>query len=228
MASGKDDLLRRLKDPEDQFTERKIEGAGAKEFRKTLVAFANSVPEGMTALLYIGVSGRGAVEGVGNSDSLPKTIREICERVRYPAIGPRMKVVPVEGKQVLAVQIGHSENRPHFAGPAYVRIGSESVIASAASFEELIVSRNSKVREILKWKGHIVTVTRPLRAGAENCVLARLGRPRYECTIEGCTQHYVTWRHINDSRAESVPLEDITISRDEMKHRLQLNVTTSA
>lgn len=36
MASGNDGLLRRLKDPEDQFTERKLEGAGPREFRKTI------------------------------------------------------------------------------------------------------------------------------------------------------------------------------------------------
>jgi len=224
MASGNDDLLNRLKDPEDQFTERKLEGAGAQEFPKTLVAFANSVPEGKTALLFIGVSDRGAVEGIGNADSLQKTIREICERRCYPPIVPHMEVISAEGKQVLAVQIGHSENRPHFAGPAFVRIGSESVIASAAQFEELIATRNSKVREILKWKGHIVSVVRPRQPRPPNMLPLLGNRQSYECTIQGCTQHFVTWLRVNDSRYESEPLEYITISRDEAMHRPQLNV----
>jgi len=55
-------------------------GAGAREFRKTIVAFANSVAEGEAAVLFIGVSDRGDIVGVGSPDSLQKTIREFCER----------------------------------------------------------------------------------------------------------------------------------------------------
>jgi hypothetical protein len=147
MASGNDDLLRRLKDPEDQFTERKLEGVGAREFRKTIVAFANSVPEGQVALLFVGVGHRGAIEGVNNPDSLQETIRLICHGHPAPSAGTAEP------------------------GPATARSA------------------------------------------------------RYECTIEGCTQHFVTWLRIHDSRFESVPLEDITISRDEVRHRPQLDVT---
>ena len=61
-------LLIRLRDHEDGFTERKQEGAASAsaELRKTLVAFANSVPEGKTAILFIGVSDTGAPLGVKN------------------------------------------------------------------------------------------------------------------------------------------------------------------
>ena len=50
----REELLKRLKDHEDNFTERKLEGAKSAELRKTLVAFANSVPEGRLAILFIG------------------------------------------------------------------------------------------------------------------------------------------------------------------------------
>ena len=47
-----------------------------------------------------------------------------------------------------------------FAGSVFVRQGSESIIASHKLFDELIVSRKSKVYEILKWKKtkEIITV----------------------------------------------------------------------
>ncbi len=62
-----DDLMSRLGD-EDGFVERKTEAAAnAQEIRKTLVAFANSVPQGKTAVFYIGVDNDGAVVGVTNN-----------------------------------------------------------------------------------------------------------------------------------------------------------------
>jgi predicted HTH transcriptional regulator len=50
-----DELLARLNSKEDNFTERKPEGAGTYEFRKTIVAFANSLPDNQTGVLFIGV-----------------------------------------------------------------------------------------------------------------------------------------------------------------------------
>jgi hypothetical protein len=38
------ELIQRLTDHEDRFTERKTEGAGSSEFKKAMVAFANSLP----------------------------------------------------------------------------------------------------------------------------------------------------------------------------------------
>ncbi len=67
------DLLERLNDNEDGFTERKTEAAKPLEFRQTLVAFANSVPEGQLAVLFIGVANNGKVVGVTNSDSLQRS-----------------------------------------------------------------------------------------------------------------------------------------------------------
>ena len=56
-----DELLARLNNKEDNFTERKLESAGSYEFRKTIVAFANSVPENQTGILFIGVRNDGTV-----------------------------------------------------------------------------------------------------------------------------------------------------------------------
>lgn len=60
------DLVSRLKNVEDNFTERKLEGAKPEELRRTLVAFANSVPKGRTAVLFIGVTETADIRGVSN------------------------------------------------------------------------------------------------------------------------------------------------------------------
>ena len=52
---SQDELLRRLSDHEDRLTERKSEGVSARDLRRALVGFANSVPRDHTAVLYVGL-----------------------------------------------------------------------------------------------------------------------------------------------------------------------------
>ena len=68
------------------------------------------------------------------------------------------KVLVKDGKQFLAVIVPGSEQRPHFAGPSYVRVGSETKVASEPQFQNLIAQRQSKAYEILKWKGKPVAL----------------------------------------------------------------------
>jgi hypothetical protein len=221
------ELLDRIRNTEDNFTERKLEGAKRGEIRETIVAFANSIPEGRTAVLFIGVKNDGSIHGISNPDSLQKTIRETCEKDCYPPIIPRCEVLHVDGKPILAVVVSHSNDRPHFSGPAYVRIGSENVSASKQIFEELITYRVSKACEILKWKGKTVTVV------ARGKYLGNpqyLGDPRYyathECEIEGCTSQYVSLQDNNTGQHLSEPLENVTLATDEKKlGRLKLIVS---
>ena len=62
------------------------------------------------------------------------------------------------GGEFLAVIVRGSENRPHFAGPSYIRDGTQTKEASGEQFTRLIAERSSKAREILKWRGMVVTV----------------------------------------------------------------------
>src|SRR5437899_1901836 len=152
-----DDLISRLGD-EDGFVERKTEAAtNAQEIRKTLVAFANSVPQGKTAVFYIGVGNDGAVVGVTNTDSLQEKIGEVANRECYPPVEYQAKVLQLDGRNVLAVLVKASDTRPHFSGPAYVREGSQSKLASDKLYEELISSRNEKAGKILRSKGRLIT-----------------------------------------------------------------------
>jgi predicted HTH transcriptional regulator len=49
------ELIIRLKSEEDNFVERKPDGVKRGEIRETIVAFANSLSEGQTGVLFIGV-----------------------------------------------------------------------------------------------------------------------------------------------------------------------------
>jgi len=123
------DLLARMKNFEDHLVERKTI-KDEKDWKKTAVAFANSVPVGLPAVLFIGVRDNGEIEAPQKDlDEAQKKFNVQMERV-YPRIAYVPKIVNDNGRQALAVVIPGSELRPHFAGLAYVRLGSETRNAS--------------------------------------------------------------------------------------------------
>jgi len=221
----KENLLKRLTDNEDNYTERKPETAGKSDWKRTLVAFANSVDQGNTGILFIGVEDNGTIKGVSNTDSLQKKIRKICKNECYPPIDFKSEVLSIEGSDVLAVSIGESSRRPHFAGPAYVREGSESVISSEDQYEDLIASRIDPCREILKHKGENITVVvHRKRLGETKHLGDNRYRAAHKCRVEKCSPHYVTLYDFNTKQTVTEPLKNITISFDHNKSRFQLNV----
>jgi hypothetical protein len=143
---------------EDNFVERKPQSVKAHELRQTLVAFSNTLDEQQSAVLFIGVDDKtGAILGVDDPDKLQKRVGEAGEDC-YPAIRPPMAVQDVNGKRVLAVEIHHSKDRTHFAGPAYVRSGSRSVKATDNVYRDLLTAHCDKAAELLKHIGEYVTV----------------------------------------------------------------------
>jgi len=182
-------LRKRLRDREDNFVERKLESARADEYRATIVAFAVSVPEDRTGVLFVGIADNGDIPGVSNSEYLQRKIKKICDDC-YPPIRPSIEVLDLEGKSVLAVEISADPDRPHFSGPAYARIGSQSVKASPEVFQRLIESRPSRVREILKWKDRLVTVVKS-------------SGPAFECAVVDCRAHWVELRITSSSKSFS-------------------------
>src|SRR5882724_2588775 len=144
--SRQENLLERLKHPEDRFTERKPKGVSTEDKCKTLVAFANSLPDGEEGILFIGVSDKGDILGLDNTDNLQKEMRKLAEQRCYPPIRIQSEVLNISGLEVVAVSVLPSRNRPHFTGPAYVRIGSESCEATEQMLTELIASRTDEGR----------------------------------------------------------------------------------
>jgi hypothetical protein len=215
--------------PEDNFIERKPEAVNARELRQTLVAFSNSVSEPDTAVLYIGVHDKtGAILGINDADSLQKRVGDAGEEC-YPPIQPLMTVLSVDGKQVLAVEVAHSKEKPHFAGPAYIRSGSRSVKASASLYRDLLTSHCSKAGEILKCKGkHVTVVTVNKRLGNQYGSFEPGYNKTFMCTVVDCDPFNVTLQlHGYDERCVE-PLRRIEIDLDPHENRRMLIVRGEA
>ncbi len=214
------ELLARLRNHEDNFTERKLDGTPARDLRKTIVAFANSVPEGRSAVLFIGVANDGTPVGVKNADELEKTIRQVCKSDCYPPVEFTCETGDVDSKAILAVEIPSSTDKPHFSGPAFVREGSESVAASKEMFEELIRSRIDVCRVIQRAKGQ---VWRVVGVGKRLGTIGPVGDPKHteacDCTIIECNAHYIRFQQVGVGRLFNEQTRMATISYDEVNHK---------
>lgn len=142
---------------EDSLLERKTEN-DLRDLPKTMVAFANSVKPGHTAIILIGESDDGTIDGVKNPESIQQTVRKTAEQI-YPSINWRTSVYEKDGKHCVRVEIEPSNNPPHFGGIAWVRKGSSTVKASDEMFQKLIELRTAKLQELQKWVGEKVSVT---------------------------------------------------------------------
>jgi len=134
----------------------------------------------------------------------------------YPRIAYVPKIVSENGRQALAVVIPGSELRPHFAGLAYVRVGSQSSEASEQQFSLLIAQRSSMAARILAFKGKRVTVL--------NFVPNGMSSQWQERTIVvDCDQFYVTLQ-TNSDRPQSFPLSRLELNFDNSRNDLQLEI----
>lgn len=146
-----EELFLKLLSTEDNFVERK-RFSDHKEWTRTVVAFANSCPLGFPGILFIGAYDNGTLEQPRdpvNLDSLQKTLTLLVAEA-WPPIYLLPKVLRKDGREFLAVLVPGSPQRPHFAGHSFVRIGSETRKASEEQFDNLILQRSSKARELEK------------------------------------------------------------------------------
>jgi predicted HTH transcriptional regulator len=204
----------RLSDAEDQFTERKEKGVSYEEIAETLVAFANKLPQGHEAILFIGVSNSGEIKGVDSADKMQKYVRQVAESRCYPPI-PLARIVVLNEPQgsVVAVVVSASVNKPHFAGPAYVRVGSQNVRASDEMLNQLLDTRNSKASVLLDALSNEEPIS--LKIVGPNTVV---GITIVEAKIRECNSHYV--RLYSGQNAWAFPLKRIELSWDENYNRL--------
>jgi len=210
-------LIEKLKSPEDRFVERK-QNISKDEVCKTLVAFANSLSESDEGYLFIGITDNGKLIGVENPDDTQKKIRNWAEEVCYPAIKIQCQVIKQGEKDLIAVTIYSSNNRPHFAGNSYVRIGSESKKASAEMFEELIISRNSIAKRLLTAKDNKEEILL-------NMPLSFNSHYRIQCYVEKCESHYAIFKGIKILETHSAALNKISISWEGMMNMLLVTVS---
>ncbi len=224
---------------EDHLLERKTE-SDLRDLLKTLVAFANSVMPGHTAVLLIGEKDDGTVKGVSNADNIQKTVREKAESI-YPPIVFRTRAYEEEGKSCVRVEVEYSGETPHFGGPAWIRKGSSSEKASDEVFQRLIEYRSGKVRELAKWLNKEVSIFGDESSGLR--VTNTISFYNHRWPPEGLSYYGednalvikgpVKLIHVNSFWAtfegtngvkRSEPLEKITLSFDDDKNRLKVLV----
>jgi hypothetical protein len=214
------DILQRLTNAEDSTVERKVR-SDYRDCRKTVVAFANSLPVGDAGIVFVGVDNDGNVESNEPTEKLQMKISEELNKI-YPPIFPQILTREKEGKKFIVVIVRGSGERPHFAGHSYIRQDSQSVKASEEQFENLIAQRNSKAAEILKWKGKQVTVnminTEELRKyGRESISLTRV--------VHDCNQFFVTLKEtIGSPQLTTISLRRVEIAHDYQRPSLMLEI----
>ncbi len=211
---------------EDSLLERKVE-SDLKDLLKTIVAFANSVKPGHTAVILIGEKDDGTVQGVRSPDNIQKSVRDLCNKV-YPPVLSRSVAYEQDGKTCVRVEIEYDGDTPHFGDAAWIRRGSSTEKASDEVFQTLIELRLGKVRELAKW------IDKPITVEPNNGTLFDIdqGRalsynPRYpKQTQQGIltrVNSFWTSFHLTNI-PHSEPLEKVVLSWDDKNNRLKILV----
>ncbi len=159
--------------------------------------------------------------GVDNVEKRQKSIGRTAAEWCYPPIKHTTRIFEIDEKHVIAVIVQASFSKPHFAGPAFIRIGSVSKESSETVYNQLIASRNSKARPLLE----------AMRTGERiivfNWVQGRnnrlAGAATYECTVIECTPNYAVFKPLTDNPV-SADYERITLRRNFPTNQLQVDI----
>ena len=168
----------------------------------------------LVGVLFIGVKDDGEIEGLPSHelDSIQKTLNDELRKA-FPPIAYECRILSTQGKNLLAVLIPGSSERPHFAGPSFVRVGSETKIASEQQFAALLAERNSKAYEIRRWIGKDVVVE---RAGIRGQTPSRFGGRLVDCNAWFYTLEIASGERVSE------PVDRVEISFDHKDGRLVL------
>jgi hypothetical protein len=216
------DLMEWRKTSEDNFVERKTRG-DRKDWLRAVVAFANSCPYERSAVLFIGVRNDRNIEPNLDVDRIEEAFRREVQKA-YPPIRYQTRALSEGQDRYLAVIVAGSPDRPHFAGPAYVRVGSATRQASESEFKKLIAERNSKAYKICQRIGQRVTV-KYLRAGRSAAISGRIsGSQQFE--VVDCDQFSVTLR-APQGGTQSFFLERLQIVEDHSIGEMFLEIAAS-
>jgi len=207
-----ENIWARISEPESGVIERKPDGAGEKDFKETIVAFANSIPGGAEAVLFIGVADDGAILGCRGVESLQKTITRICTNECYPPIAHQIESRDFAGKLVVAVRVPHSDKSPHFSGHAFRRVGAQNIKADEAAYSDFIVARSSVGAKLVEYRGQIVDVrSYGKRIGSlKPEAIEQSGQFR----IEACDPHTVTLVHVGTGEHLIEQVQNLSISQN--------------
>jgi hypothetical protein len=209
-----EDLLRKVSDTENNFIERKTI-SNTRDWLETAVAFANSCPVGQPGILYVNVDDNGAIIPQLAEYDFEKLQKSISKKIgeSWPTIYFVTHILNKNGHEFIAVVVYGSQNRPHFAGRAFVRVGPENRDASEKQYDSLVAQRNRKFRALEKLVGKEVFLFDKSGRGGSG-----LG----EC-IEA-NEFYLTIRAAQSGGQQTrcIPVEWITISFEPRNNRPQL------
>ena len=232
------ELIGLLKSSETHWVERK-KSFDSSEVKEAIVAFANAVPENQCAVLFIGVGPDGKFSHIENADKAQIRISKIAEDECFPPLRCTPTIVRQGDKEIIAVVIEFSKERPHFAGLPYVRVGSKTIKDRRklqVLLDDLIASRNDKARRILREKGKIVSVISihppmQIMASRESPLSEYIERAnshrqvaQSECRIDNCDAFIFHCTNINTGKIIAASLEKIVIGWDVEEARLQLTI----
>ena len=184
---------------------------------------------GHQAVLLIGERDDGNIQGVTNPDNIQKSIRRCAEEI-YPPILWRSMVYEKENKCCVRVEVEYDGETPHFGGPAWVRKGSESIIATDIIFQRLIDLRSGIVFKLENWLNKEVSVhgdssTIPNRDSGINkslwLPLMHRWKPDETVKIVFVNGFWVTFEKLENGEKVSEPLRKITLSYDDKQNRTQ-------
>lgn len=219
MTSDESALMRLLHSTEHTFAERKTVG-DSKDWIKTVVAFANTLDPSQEGVLFIGATDKGEIEAnSSNFDKLQKTLSEKMQSV-YPSVYHVTKIVKEGDRECLAIIVPGSPSKPHFAGPLYLRDGSQSIIATAEQYESLLAAHTSKSRELQRWISRDIALIEFQRRAGMPYVIDKLQRI---ARVVGCNQFYVTI--LTEGKMFSYPLASFEIAYDHNHNCLQIERT---
>lgn len=137
----------------------------------------------------------------------------------YPRVPYQQRAIQVGEKQIIAVVVLGSELRPHFAGPSFVRRGSESMEATQEQLGLLIAQRSSKVYRLSQHIGKPITLSIKCVQPNGYFSLNRDGAKLFDCNESWVTVHRTS---LHPPIYVSYPLENVNLGFDHQYGRLEL------
>jgi hypothetical protein len=210
------ELLSKVSDTENNFIERKTV-RDHQGWLETAVAFANSCPVGQAGILYVGVDNEGRVRKQPDEFDFDKLQKSISAKIAnaWPPIYFVSHILTHFRMEFIEVVIFGSPERPHFSGPAYVRVGPETRDATEDQYDSFVGQRSSKVRALHEligqtihwqsWSAFLATYS-----GNGNGILA------------DCNQFFVTIR--GDGYTRCFPVDRVMINFDPNNNRYMLMI----
>jgi hypothetical protein len=118
------------------------------------------------------------------------------------------------------VDIKHNGLAPDFGGPAWVRKGSQTIKANEDVYQQLMELRQSKVHELSKWLGKLVTVSWSM----SDHTVRGPNWAAFPCEVLNVTGHFCTFREKQQGRQQSEPIEWLDLSWDDGGNCLKVYV----